>query len=94
MTTDAAYGKVYSASQLVRTGVGVIYGLTIASHSSGTIKIIDGLTAGAGRILVSTYTLPSGSSVITFPAPITFATGLYIDLQGTTVNYTVHYSEA
>lgn len=93
-TVDGAYGKVYSANQLVRTGSGKVYGLVINSHSSGKIRLLDGLNAGSGRILVDEYTLASGSQVITFPQAIFFNTGLFIDIRGTTVNYTVVWNEA
>jgi len=71
-----------TASALIKTGSGKVFGAVINSHTSGTLKLWDALTA-TGTVLVNTYTLPSGSSVVTFPAPIEFYTGLYFTLGGT-----------
>ena len=91
-TVNGSQNKNFSAAALVSTGVGVWNGIVINSHSSGTIKVIDGLTAGSGRIILNTYTLPSGSQVISFPNGAAYTTGLFIDTAGTTVNYTVSWN--
>lgn len=76
-----------STSQSVVAGGGKFYGIIINSHTTGTIKIWDSLTA-TGTIIMNTYTLPTGSSVILFPVPIDFYTGLFITITGT-VDYTI-----
>ena len=85
--------KVYTADQLIVTGAGSIAGLVVNSHSNGTFRIIDGLTAGAGRVMVDTWTLAAGPQVITFPKPLAFTTGCYIDIGGT-ISYTAVYNPA
>jgi hypothetical protein len=78
-------GGKYSRSTTtatIKTGAGVVYGVIINSHSSGTFKIHDG-TSASGEIIANTFTLPSGSQVITFPEAIEFYTGLHIVYGGT-----------
>lgn len=83
-----------SADALIRTGEGTLYGYIVNSHSSGTVKIIDGTSAGAGKIICNTQTLSTDTvpMLITMPAPVDFHTGLYIDIGGT-CDYTVIWSE-
>ena len=83
-----------SADALIRTGAGTLYGYIVNSHSSGTVKIIDGLNAGSGKIICNTQTLSTDTvpMVITLPAPVDFQTGLYFDIGGT-IDYTVIWSE-
>jgi len=47
-------------SQLLKTGTGVLKGLVINSHTSGTIKFVDGLTNGA----FATGTLTSSGACV------------------------------
>lgn len=70
------------ASALVKTGTGKVYGVIVNSNTSGTIKLWDDVTA-TGTVLVNTYTFASGSSVVTFPEPLNFTTGLYATIGGT-----------
>lgn len=71
-----------TADTLIKTGSGVVAGIVVNSHTSGTIKLWDN-TSAAGAVIVNTYTFPAGSSVVTFPKPLTFTTGLYADIGGT-----------
>ena len=75
METLAAKKTNGSASALIKTGAGVVTGVIVNSHTSGTMKLWDSTTA-TGTIIVNTYTFPTGSSVVTFPSPIEFYTGL------------------
>lgn len=76
---------VLTSSGLIRTGGGKVYGVIVSSHSSGTLKLWDSVTANFD-VLVDTFTYPSGSSVITFPggagdkAGVEFYTGLFATL--------------
>ena len=92
MTIDGVNNKNYAADALVRTGAGTFYGITVNNHTSGTFKVIDGTSAGSGRVIHDTVTPASGPYVFT-PPPSAFTTGLYIDIGGT-INYTVHFKEA
>jgi len=71
-----------TADTLIKTGSGVVAGVVVNSHTSGTIKLWDN-TSAAGTVIVNTYTFPAGSSVVTFPKPLTFTAGLYADIGGT-----------
>lgn len=78
-----------TTSQAVVTGNGKIYGIIVNSNTSGTFKLWDN-TAGSGTVICNTYTVGSGSSVVKFPQPIEFYTGLYITVGGT-LDYTLVY---
>lgn len=86
---DGAKSTNGTASALIKTGSGIVYGVTVNSHTSGTMKLWDN-TSAAGTVLVNTFTFPSGSGVYRFPAPIEFYTGLYFTLGGT-LDFTIHW---
>ena len=75
-----------TASALVKTGDGVVAGVIVNSHTSGTLKLWDN-TSATGTVLVNTFTFPTGSGVYTFPVvdglPPEFTTGLYATIGGT-----------
>lgn len=78
-------GALYSnktATGAVKSERGQIFGVIVNSHTSGTMKLWDN-TSAAGSVIVNTYTFPSGSSVISFPEPVNFNTGLFLTLGGT-----------
>ncbi len=74
-----ANSKTISGAQLLVTGIGVVYGFIVNSHSSGTIKLWDN-TAASGKVLVNTFTFASSSSSVKFPHPLNFQTGLYAEI--------------
>jgi len=71
-----------SASASIKAGAGTFYGVIVNSHTSGTLKLWDALTA-TGTVIQNTYTFPAGSQVITFPQGISFYTGLFATIGGT-----------
>lgn len=71
--------KNTDASVLVKTGVGKLRGIFVASSSQGTIKLWDSLTA-ATTILVNTFTA-TGATYYDF-ADVLFGTGLYVTVGG------------
>jgi len=76
--------KILTASGLLHTGNCEFYGGVVTLHSSGTIKVIDGVTAGGGRVILDTITLASGvPQTITMPAPASCVNGLYVVIGGT-----------
>lgn len=79
-----------SASALIRTGGGIVAGVIVNSHTSGTMKLWDN-TSAAGTVIVNTFTFPSGSGVYKFPEPVAFYTGLYFTVGGT-LDYTIIWS--
>lgn len=71
-----------SASAQIRDGAGTLYGIIVNSHTSGTIKLWDSLTA-ANTVIMNTFSFATGSQVYMFPMGISFYTGLYATLGGT-----------
>jgi hypothetical protein len=77
---NATYTNI-TASALIKTGAGVIKGIVVNSHTSGTLKLWDN-TSAATTVIFNTYTFAAGSSVINLPA-VEFSTGLYATIGGT-----------
>lgn len=63
---------------------------TCTNASWGAATLTGGLDANTK--ILNTYTFASGSQVITFPEPINFVTGLYVDLDSSTADLTVLYN--
>jgi len=76
-----------TTSQLIRTGPGQVAGVIVNSHTSGTMKLWDALTA-TGTVITNTYTFPAGSGMYMFPKPVDFYTGLFFTVGGT-LDYTI-----
>lgn len=70
-----------TASGLVKTGGGFALGIVINSHTSGTIKLYDSLTA-TGTVFNETITFGVGERSIPLFGK-TFYTGLYAEIGGT-----------
>lgn len=87
MTADICNYTNITADTLIKTGAGIVFGLTVNSHTTGAIKFWDN-TSAATTVLIDTYTFAAGSSVIVFPAAYQYTTGLYADVTGT-VNLTI-----
>ena len=86
-------GALYSngtASAQIKAVAGRVYGILINSHTSGTLKLWDSLTA-ANAVVMNTFTLAAGSQVLEFPEPIVCNTGIFLTIGGT-VDYTVLYN--
>lgn len=82
--------KNASASSLIHSGKGRLFGVFVASASTATIKIYDG-TDATGAVLVNTFT-PTAATYYEFPK-VRYKTGLYIEVSGT-IDYTVFYKES
>ena len=78
--------KNITASGSIKAGPGEVTGFIVNSHTSGTLKLWDSLSA-SGAVIMNTYTFPAGSSVVDFPwtkeKNIEFTTGLYATIGGT-----------
>jgi hypothetical protein len=70
-----------SASALVKTGAGQVYGVIVNSHTSGTLKLWDN-TSAATTVLCNTITFAAGERWIPLFG-MTFGTGLYATIAGT-----------
>jgi len=71
-----------SASALIKTGQGVVYGLIVNSHTNGTLKLWDN-TSAATTVICNTITFAAGPNFIQFPVGIQFSLGLYATIGGT-----------
>ena len=90
--TESGLYKNITASTLIKTGAGVVLGVIINSHTSGTLRLSDAVTS----------TTPNITGTITFAADGTydrfiplfgarFVTGLYATVGGT-ANITIVYN--
>ncbi len=73
--------KNISASALIKTGYGIVEGIIINSHTSGTIKLWDN-TSAATTVICNTMTLAASERFIPL-YDINFSTGLYVTIGGT-----------
>lgn len=71
-----------SASALVKTGPGVVYGFIVNSHTSGTLKLWDN-TSAATTIILNTITFAAGPNFVILPVGVRFGIGLYATIGGT-----------
>lgn len=79
-TTQGKFTNL-SASALLATGPGVLVGVVINSHSSGTLKFWDN-TSAATTVIFNTMTLAAGERYIDlFGAKFTI--GCYLTIGGT-----------
>lgn len=78
---DAANYTNLSASALIKTGAGVLKGIVVNSHASGTLKLWDN-TSAATTVICNTITFAAGPNFIKLPS-IEFTTGLYATIGGT-----------
>lgn len=81
-TVDNVKYTNISASALVKTGQGAVYGVIVNSHTSGTLKLWDN-TSAASTVIANTFSFPAGSGVYMFGPGISFNTGLYATIGGT-----------
>lgn len=65
MSTGALYRNL-TATELVKSGAGKVYGVVVNSHTSGTMKLLDGVDNTAGAKATSTLTT-SGLVYAKFP---------------------------
>ncbi len=80
-----------TASGIVKSGGGYVYGVIVNSHSSGTLKLWNNTSAAlSGSInpqseglIHDTITFAVGPGIYTFPAPIPFTVGCYATVGGT-----------
>jgi hypothetical protein len=73
--------KNLSASGLVKTGNGRIKGIIVNSHTGGTVKLWDAVTA-AVPVICNTITLGAAERFVPL-YDIEFTVGLYVTIGGT-----------
>ena len=79
-----------TASVLIKTGPGNLIGMTVASHTTGTVQFWDN-TSAAVTTLVNTMTLSATDRSIDFFGA-KFNTGLFVTIAGTAADITVYYN--
>lgn len=79
-----------TASVLIKTGPGNLVGMTVASHTTGTVKFWDN-TSAAVTTLVDTMTLSATDRSVDFFGA-KFNTGLFITIAGAAATITVYYN--
>ncbi len=84
---DSASYTNLSASALIKTGAGVLKGIVVNSHSSGTLKLWDN-TSAATTVLFNTITFAAGSGIVINLPAVEFSTGLYATI-GRTADITL-----
>ena len=85
MTAPNKY-KNFTASNLVKTGAGVLEGMYVNSTTAGTIQLWDN-TSGATTLINNTITPAVGYHCL---GKIAFNTGLYATVGGT-MDVTLYY---
>ena len=88
-TTTSSKSKNISSSGLIYSGRGVVVGVVINSHSSGTLLLSDSLTTNT-PIIFNTISFAVGEHYINLFGA-TFNTGLYATIGGT-ADLTVCYN--
>jgi hypothetical protein len=72
-----------TASTLIAPGPGNFWGFMVNSHTGGTLKVWDSLTA-SGSVIYNTITFAAGSGIsYMFPEGVNFSTGLFATIGGT-----------
>lgn len=76
-----------TASTLIKTGSGQIYGILVNSHTTGVIKAWDN-TSAATTAIGGSIALPTAGTFIPYVGG-TFGTGLFIELVSGTADLTI-----
>lgn len=71
-----------TATGAIINGAGRFYGFMVNSHTSGTVKLWDALSA-TGSVILNTITFPSGPYFVVLPFAVPFSVGLYATFGGT-----------
>lgn len=80
-TTDSGKSVNLTASAQVTAGTGVVVGVIVNSHSGGTLKLWDSLTA-TGTVVCNTISFGVGERFVPFFGA-RFYTGLFATIGGT-----------
>lgn len=84
------YLNTTAGTALVKVGQGQIYGATVNSHSSGTLKLWDSAsTASVSTVINNTISFAAGERYVNLGG-VTFTTGL-VAVVGGTADITLHY---
>lgn len=87
-TTNANDSQIVEARRVGTDGNSIATTTDAANASWGDTTLESG--AEPSPLLTNTFTVATGSQVVTFPEPVNFVRGLYITVGGT-IDYTVVY---
>lgn len=90
-TTNANDSQIVQAKLTGTDGNLIATTDTLGNYAWGAATLAGGTGDTVSSIIMDTYTLPTGSSVINFNTPIHFDRGLYVVIAGTAANITVLY---
>lgn len=79
-----------ATGQIISAGSGEIKRIIVNTHSSGVIKLVDSPNSPAGRVILDSYTLPSGAQVI--PVDFTYAEGVHFILVSGSATIQLEYA--
>jgi hypothetical protein len=78
-----------TASALVKTGPGVLYGYVIVDQGGAVTAAFYDNTAASGTVLISYKSATNVTNQFNPAVGIPFSNGLYVDISGTTPSVTV-----
>ena len=87
-SNEFAYVNLTAGTAIVKSGRGVLGNIIINSHSSGTLKIRDGLNGVAG-LICNTMSFTVGERIVQLNG-LVFGTGCYVEIGGT-ADLTIQY---
>lgn len=90
-TTNANDSQVVQAKLTGTGGNAIATTDTLDNYAWGATTLAGGTGDAISSIIMDTYTLPTGSSVINFNSPLYFDRGLYAVIGGTAANLTIMY---
>ena len=90
MTGPTNYKNVTSSAAIV-SSAGRFYGAVLAAGSDAATLILYDNTAGSGTIILKLAAVAGSSEVMVMPNGVTFSTGCYAVLTGTSPSATVFY---
>lgn len=82
---------VISASgQAIPAGAGTVNKVIVGTHSSGVIRLIDAPNGASGRVILGSYSLPSGAQILDINED--YSEGVYFELVSGSASVQLVYS--
>lgn len=91
MAKNSAY--IGASAQAIPAGqAGSVTGVIVSQHTNGTLKLYDAAGGPQGRVLLETYTFPSGSGIVYFSEEgLDYSQGVWAEIGGTAVKLALMY---
>ena len=90
MTGQANYSNTGESAAIV-SGPGRVYGAVLAAGSDAATLILYDNTAGSGTVILKLAAVANTSEAISIPGGVTFSTGCYAAVTGTSPSVTIFY---